>query len=287
MASVLLVALAGVVAPVARVDARADGPKAYASSASVRYQVTFAARSCASYADVTAGQVRDDAGETVARPGRDSPYRPGQPVDPAVEDDLERGCTELPGWRFTLGSGHERKGPLSTVTGNPFPTPPTRDWTARLDPAGRDTGGLLAAGVTIWLSDEQARLAVRRQLWVQGATPDRPVQPGYSFGALRCAVDGRTGGNVQWLTFPPGVRHVYCYAYYVKGRTDGRPVTSTSKVDPPSGTALVNLAAGDAVTCTYSMEPPPAAPGLTLRLRSPGATGAFGLTLPGRRAGRR
>ncbi|GII21152.1 hypothetical protein Pme01_07490 [Planosporangium mesophilum] len=224
--------------------ARAGDTTPYSSSAATRYQVTFAARSCGSYAEVAVGRARGDvgemlsrgdAGETLSRPGRDSPYRAGQPVDPSVEDGIDSGCADLPGWRFTLGSAHERKGRYSTVTGRPFTTPPTRDWTPRLDPTGRDTGGLLAGGVTVALSDEQIALAARRQLWVQGGTPDRPVGDGSGFGALRCAVDGRTAGNLQWLSFPSGVRHVFCYAYYVKGAAAGGTVTVRMRTTRPVG----------------------------------------------------
>jgi hypothetical protein len=341
--------------------AHADPPMPYATSSATRYQVTFAARSCASFGDLVADQVRGDDGETIGRPGRDSGYQVSQPVDPNVEDDLDAGCTGLSGWRFSLGSGHERKGPLSTVTGTVTTSPPTRDWTGRLDSTGRDTGGLLAAAITVPLTDDQVRLAGRRQLWVQGGTPTQPAQDGYAFGALRCAVDGRTGGNVQWLTFPAGIRHVFCYAYYVKGagtpgtvtvrmrttrpigypqpvpfksdlsfapnsvftlassgdpvdesfartatptnstpytispqlpsgwrvaevtcsasRSDNASATSAWNIDQPTSTASVTLAAGDAVVCAYSLDPPAVPAGLTVRLYSPGAGAAFGVTL--------
>lgn len=349
--------LVGALVPMAGPDAaRADPPMPYVTSSATRYQVTFAARSCASFGDVVANQVRGDDGETIGRPGRDSGYQVGQPIDPNVEDDLDAGCTDLPGWRFSLGSGHEHKGPLSAVTGTVVTSPPGKDWTARLDSTGRDTGGLLASAITVPLNDDQVRLAVRRQLWVQGGTPAEPVPDGYAFGALRCAVDGRTGGNIQWLTFPAGIRHVFCYAYYVKGagtpgtvtvrmrttrpigypqpvpfksdlsfapsggftlassgdpveqaftrtpgryvvspqvptgwrvtevtcsasRPDGASATSNWSIDQPTSTASATLAAGDAVACAYSLEPPAVPAGLTLRLYSPGAGAAFGVTL--------
>jgi hypothetical protein len=218
--------------------ARADDLTPYAASAVTRYQVTFAARSCRSYADVAVGRPgelagRGDGGETLGRPGHDSPYQPGQPVDVAVEEDVDAGCTDLPGWRFTIGSGYARKGRYSTVTGRLFTTPATKESTTRLDQTGRDTGGLLSGGVTVMLTDEQVGLAARRQLWVQGGTPDKPVGDGYALGALRCAADGQTPGNVQWLSFPSGTRHVFCYAYYVKGAGDGGTVTVRMRTTRP------------------------------------------------------
>ncbi|MGC9668051.1 hypothetical protein ACNTMW_16030 [Planosporangium sp. 12N6] len=225
--------------------AEPSAPAPEATSSATRYQVTFVARSCPSYEALTAGQGPGDDAETLGRPGHASPYLPGQPVDPAVEDDLDSGCTDLPGWRFALGSGHERTGRLSTVTGRPVSTPPTGDSTARLDATGRDTGGLLAGAVTVTLSDEQVGLAVHRQLWVQGGTPDKPVGDGYAFGVLRCAIDGRTAGNVQWLAFPSGVRHVFCYAYYVRGAPQSGTVTVRLRTTRPVGYAQrVSFASG-------------------------------------------
>ena len=89
-----------------------------------------------------------------------------------------------------------------------------------LDAAGHRTDKLIDGAVTMQLSPEQASASTHRQLWMQGGTPGDPLlaaaRPGYGFGALRCAADGHAGGNVQWLGFPSGVRHVFCFAYYVK-----------------------------------------------------------------------
>ncbi len=329
--------LAGSLAPIA--PAGAADPKPYASSAASRYQVTFAARSCGGYQDIAANQVRDDSAGTLARPGRDSPYQPGQPVDPDVEDNVDSGCTDLTGWRFTLGGGHDAKG----VTGVSSTTPPTQESGSRLDSVGKDTGGLLGGAVTVALTDEEVRNAGRRQLWVQGE-----ARAGYGFGVLRCSVDGRTGGNLQWLSFPSGIRHVFCYAYYVKNPGDPGIVTirmsltkpvgypqklpfrsdlslapegrfaltgdaatasftrvagsytvlaqpptgwrvadlscvgsDKATVDVPAGKVTIALAARDTVTCTYSIEPPPAGTGLTLRVFTGGVPAAFGLAVDG------
>ena len=71
-------------------------------SASLRYQVTFVARSCDSYADVMANRVRDDRMEAASAPGaatrtrtaRRSIRRSGRPTAAAAA---------LPGWHFSLG----------------------------------------------------------------------------------------------------------------------------------------------------------------------------------------
>jgi len=58
------------------------------------------------------------------------------------------------------------------------------------------------------------------RLWAQGGTPTDPVNQArfpdrYGFGSLRCAVDNLNGDNVEFIAFPQGDRHVFCYAYYV------------------------------------------------------------------------
>jgi hypothetical protein len=233
------VALVLIVVPAQR--AAADDPPPLSSSSATRYQVTFAALDCDSFDDVMAGQVRGENSESLARPGRDTAYKPGQPVDPDVESGAGDGCEPLVGWRFTLGSGYEHKGALSVVTGATATTPATLGQTARLDAVGRQAGGDLQGAVTVVLTDEQVRLAVRRQLWVQGGTPEDPLLAGafgagrYAFGSLRCGVDGRTDGNVQWLGFASGVRHAFCYASYVHGAPKAGAVTVRVRPSHPVG----------------------------------------------------
>ncbi len=81
----------------------------------------------------------------------------------------------------------------------------------------------IAGATTIELTATQAELAAKSSsLWIQGGTPTDPVLAGipafadeFGFGALRCAIDNLNGDNVEWIQFPAGSRHVYCYAYYV------------------------------------------------------------------------
>jgi hypothetical protein len=363
LAVALAVVLAFVLVGVPAGPAGAADPPPFASSAATRYQVTLAARSCENYAALTANQVRGDPTETLVRAGRDSADKPGQPVSPDSEQVASDGCRPLVGWRFTFGSGQERKGALSVVTGATVPTQPTVAETPRLDAVGRPTGQSVSGAITGTLTDEQVRLAVRRQLWVQGGTPDDPLlakaYKGYSFGALRCGIDGHTNGNTQWVGFPPGARHVFCFAYYVHtapypgtvtvrvrptrpvgyaqpftfqsdltrapsgqfavssagepadatyvraggatyavqpqlppgwrlveltcaaARPGGGKATSTSTTDPATGRASVALVTGETVTCTYSVDPPPLGPGLTVRVLSENGSGTFGVTVDG------
>jgi hypothetical protein len=238
IASILASAGAGL-APSA--PAEAADPAAFSSSAATRYQVTFAARSCAGYDQVMANQVRGNGAESLARPGRASTYKPGQPVDPDVESAAGGGCQPLTGWRFTLGPGLGRSGPLSVVTGATVTTPPTADQAPRLNSAGGPTGSALAGAVSVTLTEDQLRLLARRQLYVQGGTTTDPLlagafgPPGYGFAVLRCGVDGHGGANVQWLGFVPEARHAYCFAYYVRGPAAAGEVTVRVRPTRPVG----------------------------------------------------
>ena len=227
---------AGIVPVGAAVSTRpayADEPVAGVDSTANRYQVTFVARSCASFSQIMAGRGRDDGIEAAAAPGRESGYTDGRPVDPDVEGGAGAGCDPLTGWRFTLGSGHQRTGALSGVTGVLGEIGPTVASVPRLDAVGQPGSATVAGAVTAVLTDDQVAKAMHRGLWVQGGRPGDPLlgDAKLGFGALRCAVDGRSGGNVQWLGFPSGIRHVFCYAYYVRGDTaggaSGAPATGT------------------------------------------------------------
>ncbi|WP_426510092.1 prealbumin-like fold domain-containing protein [Dactylosporangium sp. McL0621] len=331
-----------------------EGEAPASISASLHYQVTFVARACDSYQSVMGNRVRDDNAESAAPAGRDSAYHDGDEVDPGVEAASSGGCTPLNGWQFSLGAGHEKKSALSTVTTPATGSGPTAAAAPLLGRTGQKSGQTIDGAVTVTLTDEQAKAAARHQLWAQGGSPGDPLLAGaggYGFGVLRCGIDGHAGANVQWVGFPAGARHVFCYAYYVKGaqptgtlivrartttgpgypqrftfdaspsynpqrrvdidaKTDatfvrsagGAPGTvvahppagwtvagvdctktgagrSLTTTDVPTAAATVTLAAGEVVTCTFTFTPPPAAPGLTLRLYSDTAGGAFDLAV--------
>jgi hypothetical protein len=337
-AVLVAVLLALVTAPtVAPGAARAEDSEPLARSAATTYKVTFAARACARYEDVMANQVRDDLAP--GRPGKDSAYPPGRAVDPKTESDV--GCEPLAGVPFTLGTGRVTTEPLSAVAGPGAPVV-TEAQSPRLDPAGHPDGGQLAGSVTVTLTDDQVTLAGRRQLWAQGGASGAPVPSGHSFGVLRCAIDGRTGGNTQWIAFPAGVRHVFCYAYYVRGVATGtltaklrttRPVGYPQRIpfestlgafalaadsaettfvrragevhrlrpqlpagwriagltcaaarataDQNAGLANVTLNPGEAASCVFTVEPPAAPPGLTIRVTADSGATRFDITAKG------
>ena len=75
---------------------------------------------------------------------------------------------------------------------------------------------------------ERAQANQASQLWAQGGTPTDPVLaqkfpgPQYGFGGLRCATDNLNGDNVEYIFFPTGVQHVFCYGAVCHAAADER-----------------------------------------------------------------
>jgi hypothetical protein len=190
--------------------------------------LTVAARTCPSYTDITANKARNDIMESLRDLGPDTPYRSGENVDPQVEARVQPNCQPLPGWRFTLGDDYTTRavsgpwGALSVIKGSLRDPVVTRDQTPLLNARAEPTGRQIAGAATIELSNKEAKLVPRGSLWVQGGTPTDPVLdllypgPEYGFGALRCATDNVNGDNVEYVQYPAGSIHVFCFAYYVK-----------------------------------------------------------------------
>jgi len=211
--------------------------------------VTYAARVCDRYTDITANRARNNIQESLKDLGADSLYAAGQAVTAQKEQAGQPNCRPLPNWRFTLGKAAETRavlgpwGALARVL-DPYDTPiVTQTAVPLLDADGHDTGGSLAGAVTVALTREQAlRAATSSSLWVQGGTPTDPVldelYPGeYGFGALRCAVDNLNGDNVEWIAYPEGASHVFCFAYYVKPPPTSGTIIVRKVVDDPSVTS--------------------------------------------------
>ncbi len=211
--------------------------------------VTFAARVCPEYTDITANRARNDIQESLRDLGADTPYSPGQAMDPAVEQAHQPNCAPLPGWTFTMGTGYKTRavsgpwGSLSIVT-SPYPTTiTTKPSTPLLDNRGLGTGKTIDGATTIELTPAQAERAARpNSLWAQGGTTTDPVlnipYPGqYGFGALRCAIDDINGDNVEWIGYPSGTRHVFCFAYYVKPPPTSGTIVIRKQITAPAGTS--------------------------------------------------
>jgi uncharacterized repeat protein (TIGR01451 family) len=217
------------------------------------YFVTFVARSCPSYSDVYANKARNDIQESLNDLGPDSPYNSNSAalVSPVFEGrPPQTACSPLPNWQFTLGHNYQSmavRGPwgnLSKVT-DPFPSSiVTQASTPLYNGQHQQVDGLSIPGaVTIQLTDDERQQAsTASQLWAQGGTPDDPVLaqpfpgPQYGFAALRCATDALNGDNVEYIYFPAGVTHVFCYAFYVvPPPTSGTITIEKRVVGAPAG----------------------------------------------------
>ncbi len=230
-AGVALLALA----PVAAVLTQAVGPSAQAASPGT-YLVTFVARQCGTYQDITANLARNNIQESLQNLGANTAYVSGQPIAPSVETPNQPNCTPLSGWQFQFGNGINGKTPgtnLSRVS-NPVSPPFTSQASVPLlDTKGNPTGSTIAGAVTTTLTQAQVTQASNHQLWLQGGTTTDPLGSGafgagkYGFGALRCAVDNLNGDNVEWVGFPSGQTHVFCYYYAV---TPPKPAATVTVV---------------------------------------------------------
>jgi LPXTG-site transpeptidase (sortase) family protein len=228
------------------------------------YLVTYAARSCDSYTDVTANRARNNIMESLEDLGADTLYNGGQSISVALEDRGQPNCRPITGWRFTLGTGIAGQdvgawGRLSKVA-SPYATSiRTLASVPERNPSGNTIGNRTVAGaVTVQLTDAQAQRAQNgNSLWVQGGIPGDPVLNGqfpneYGFAALRCSIDNLNGDNVEWIGFPGGQRHAFCYAYYVKPPPTAGTIIVTKSADAyPAGGSDASVAFPFGGTVSY------------------------------------
>ncbi len=227
-----------------------------ASAKEQPYTVTYAARVCDEYTDVTANLARNDIMESLRDLGADTLYESGEAIKVSKEDHGQPNCRPLVGWRFTLGTGIGAKvtgpwGALSPVSGAYGTTHrhAAVDGAARTRPATQVGNATVEGAVTVALTAASGASGRRTpsSLWVQGGTPTDPAlfgpYPGqYGFAALRCSIDNLNGDNVEWIAYPTGGRHVFCYAYYVTPPPTSGTIVVTKAVQPldagapPSGT---------------------------------------------------
>ncbi len=224
-----------VLAPVAGALSLAAAPSAQAAS-SDSYLVTFVARQCPTYQDITANLARNNIQESLQDLGADTAYVSGQPISPTIETPNQPNCTPLTGWQFQFGDGINGQTPgtnLSQVSDPVLPAFTTQASVPLLDTGGNPTGSSIAGAVTTTLTTSQVTQAANHQLWVQGGTTTDPLGAAtfgagkYGFGALRCAVDNLNGDNVEWVGFPSGQTHVFCYYYAV---TPPKPAATVTVV---------------------------------------------------------
>jgi len=223
-------------------------PVAASSASTGTYEVTMVARWCADYADVFGNRARNDIMESLRDLGPNTPYNPFVSVQPSVEDGLapQSSCHPLINWTFSFGNGYARPAPgtnLSYVKGTSSVANrqvTTHANTALLDDQGNTTGHTIAGAATFTLTSTEAQLASQNnKFWVMGGTPIDPLdgQTGtYGFAALRCAKDNLNGDNVEWIAYPSGARHVFCYAFYVKPPPEAGVINIVKKY--PTGVTL-------------------------------------------------
>jgi uncharacterized repeat protein (TIGR01451 family) len=277
--------------------AAALAPSAEGASQPTRL-VTFVARTCPSYADIAANRARNNIQESLQDLGADSLYEGGDAVSPVVEAVQQPNCTPLPDWTFVMGNGYRSRavtgpwGALSIVTGPFAGNIVTRASTPLLDRNGDDTGLTLAGAVTVTLTPEQIALAAKSSsLWAQGGTPTDPVldaqYPGkFGFGALRCAIDILNGDNVEWISYPSGAKHVFCYAYYVVPPPTSGTIVIRKAVDDPAATATQSFGFQGNISYTadgtFSIAAAAGRPGSATFYRAAGQTWSWHeLDLPG------
>jgi hypothetical protein len=271
-------------------------PSASAQGQSTKL-VTIAARECPSYTVIRGNRARNNIMESLKDLGPDTNYVDGEALTVAKEDaPPQNACKPLPDWRFTLGKGYQTRavsgpwGSLSKVTSEFSTSIVTQPSVPELNNQGQDTGRDIAGAVTIELTQEQASLAASaNSLWIQGGTPTDPVLdvpfPGeYGFGALRCAIDNLNGDNVEWISYPSGARHVFCYAYYVKPPPTSGTIIVRKQVDAPSTQPAENFRFVGNISFasddSFTLKAGPNAPGSMTFYRAGGSSWNFTEQVP-------
>ena len=233
--------LVTVVAATALMTGMAAPPEALATHEKL---LTLAARVCPSFDSITANTARNNIMESLEDLGADSPYQPvgdiPKVMDPKVEADFQPRCQPLANWKFTLGKDYTTRaisgsfGSLSTVDEPIFRTVTTEASVPLLSDLSVDTGDTIQGATTIELSSAELAQANASDLWVQGGTRTEPVDDPdtYAFGALRCATDNVNGDNVEYVAYPTGKTHVFCFAYYVSPAPTAGTINIVKTVSP-------------------------------------------------------
>ena len=210
-------------------------------SASPAYTVQLHALSCPSYSDVRANLPKAGGGAVDAELGATNAAREGVPsyvsgasVSPTTEAaDNGPGCTPIPGWQFTIGTGWalNSNGATAGVDGLSIVTGADALPTGITQPAPTGADGVSTLTLTGPVPGNDV-------LRVQGGTPAQPLGPTpgqYGFAALRCSTDHLNQDNVEYLDLASSGSTTYCYAYYVTPAPGYAAVTVTKQVTGVSG----------------------------------------------------
>jgi len=222
---------------------------AAASASGSGLLLTVVARYCAHYDEVMANRARNNIMESLRDLGANTVYTEGEPINPVIEEENQAGCKPMPSWKFTLGEGIEAHaasgigpwGSLSIITGQLGEPIETETETPLLDAEGDPTGEMIKGATTVELGERETELAGHAdELWIQAGTPADPIlnktyPEQYGFASMRCAVDNLNGDNVEWVGYPPGTRHVFCFAYYVQPPPTAGEITIKKKTVGTTG----------------------------------------------------
>ena len=122
-----------------------------------------------------------------------------------------------------------------------------------------------------------------------GGTLTAPVgvSTEYAFGALRCGVDNLNGDNVEFVSYPSGVTHVFCFAYYVKPPpTSGTIIVRKELRDAPANTPTQTVGFTGNISFEqnqkFTVTTGPNTPGSTTFYRAGGADWSFSEDPPSR-----
>lgn len=212
------------------------------SEADIPLLVTYVARVCDEYTDVMANKARNNLMESLRDLGPDSSYPGNGVITVADENTGSPNCRPLSDWQLTMGQSYQGKSSstleLSTVT-QPFGTSiVTRPRVPELDANGADTGRSIEGAVTVPLDSAQAAIVrAGGTLWIQGGTPSAPLngqQTTYGYAALRCAQDAVNGDNVEFVSYPRGQTHVFCYYYAVSPPPESGTIVVQKQLAPGS-----------------------------------------------------
>ncbi len=213
--------------------------------------VTFAARVCPAYTDITANRARNDIQESLRDLGEDTPYqqrpgdRPGDRSRPPAElpAAARAGCSRsAPATARKAVSGPW--GALSIVTGAYAGAVTTLPLDAAARPSGQATGEEHRRRGDRRTDPGPGRTGRPAQQPVGAGRDARPTRsstsrtPGeYGFGALRCALDNLNGDNVEWVGFPAGHGTCSAYAYYVQPPPTSGTIIIRKQIQAPAGTS--------------------------------------------------
>ncbi len=260
--------------------------------------VTVVARECPSYDSIFANRARNNIQESLKDLGPDTEYSAGEALTAEKEArPPQDACAPITNWRFTLGTGYQSRavtgkwGSLSKVT-NPFADQPVTKASVPLlnDQGQKIRDETIAGAKTFELTAAQAKLAANNNsLWIQGGTTtdpvlDTPFPDEYGFGALRCAIDDLNGDNVEWIAYPTGARHVFCFAYYVKPPPTSGTIIVRKAVDAPAGQPSESFPFTGNISFTpdgsFKLAAAPGKPGSATFYRAGGSTWDFTEAVP-------